>query len=174
MDRKYLRKKVIEVLKAKKISGINQDVYPNRSVPTDVHNLPIALVYTKNLTSTRFDEAPKRYFKELQVIIEVVTVHDDDCQLSDELDDLSLAIEDALEDSVELEECVEYINLNNVIYDTESDGQSPVGSVKIGYSIGFVTEPRIDKIYPDFKQINTTWQANGNTDGDAQDQIDMT
>lgn len=171
MDRKYLRKKVAQVLKDAKIPHIDQDVFTQRSIPTNIDTLPVALVYTKTLIADRLDESPKRYVKDLDVIIEVITQNDNDECLADELDDLSLLAEKAIEDSIELEKCTEYVNLKSVINDTEGDGQSPIGSSILTFTIGYVTEPRTDWIHPDLKTISTTYRANGNEDDTAQDLI---
>lgn len=168
MDRKYLRKKVVQVLKDAKIPYIDQDVFSQRSVPSNIDSLPVALVYTKTMQADRFDESPKRYLKDLDVMIEVVTQNDDDECLADEMDDLSILVENAIEDSIELEKCTEYINLKTVINDTEGDGQSPTGSSILTFTIGYVTEPRTAWVLPDLKTIQTTYKANGNEDG-AQD-----
>lgn len=169
MDRKYLRKKVVQVLKDAKIPLIDQDVFSQRSVPSSIDSLPVALVYAKTLSADRLDESPKRYIKNMDVMIEVVTQHDDDECLADEMDDLSLLVEKAIEDSIDLEKCTEYVNLKTVINDTEGDGQSPTGSSILTFTIGYVTEPRTDWVLPDLKTISTTYQVNGNEDEDAQD-----
>ena len=168
MNRKYLRKKVVQVLKDAKIPNIDQDVFSQRSVPSDVDSLPVVLVYTKTMQADRLDESPKRYIKDLDVMIEVVTQHDTDECLADEMDDLSMLVEKAIEDSIDLEKCTEYVNLKTVINDTEGDGQSPIGSSVLTFTIGYVTEPRTDWVLPDLKTINTTYNMNGNEDG-AQD-----
>ena len=171
MDRKYLRKKIVQVLKDANIVGIGQDVFSQRSVPSDVDSLPIALVYTKTLNADRFDEAPKRYLKDLGVIIEIVTKHDDDEQLADEMDDLSLLVENAIELSESLELEVDDVELKSVINRTESDGQSPIGSSILTFIISYITEPREDQTLDDLKTIRTTWQMNGNEDKESVDEI---
>lgn len=168
MDRKYIRKKVVQVLKDAKIPFIDQDVYSQRSVPSAVDSLPVALVYTKTLSAERLDESPKRYIKIIDVTIEVVTQHNDDECLADEMDDLSLSVEKAIEDSIDLEKCTEFVNLKTVMNDTEGDGQSPSGSSILTFAIAYVTEPRTDWILPDLKTIGTTYNINENEDG-AQD-----
>lgn len=171
MDRKFLRKKVAQVLKDAKIPNIDQDVFCQRSVPSSIDSLPVALVYTKTLAAERLDESPKRYIKDLDVMIEVVTQHNDDEELADELDDLSIAVENAIEDSIELEACTEYANLKSVVNDTESEGQSPTGSSIVTFTIGYVTEPRTNWVLPDLKTISTSYKMNGNENDDAKDTL---
>lgn len=111
MDRKFLRAKVVQVLKDAKIKGIDQDVFSRRSVPSSIDTLPIALVYTKIMNAERLDESPKSYYKELDITIEVPATHNNDECLADLLDDISLDIEAALENSIELEECTQSVDI---------------------------------------------------------------
>lgn len=171
MDRKYLRKKIVQVLKDAKIQLIDQDVFSQRSVPSSIDSLPVALVYVKTMSADRLDESPKRYIKNLDVTIEVVTQHDNDECLADEMDDLSLAVEKAIDDSIDLEKCTEFVNLKTVLNDTEGDGQSPTGSSILTFTIGYVTEPRTDWVLPDLKTIDTNYNFNGNDNKNTQDTL---
>lgn len=174
MDRKFLRAKVVQVLKDAKIKGIDQDVFSRRSIPTNVDTLPVALVYTKILNAERLDESPKSYYKSLDITIEVPATHDNDECLADLLDDISLDIEAALENSIDLEKCTQSVDLQNVIYDEQPEGGSPIASVKITFTITYFAEPRKDAfVYPDFKTAHTQYNINGNEDGEAVDDIDL-
>lgn len=173
MDRKYLRKKIQEVLKAANIEGIGEDVLSMRSIPSNIEELPLALIYTKNETINRFDESPKRYMRNLDVMIEIfVTDNDDEC-LADSMDDLSRAVEKAIENDREVESCVESIELQSVIYDTAGDGQSPLGSAVLTYQVEYITEPKDKYSHSDFNHADVTWNANGHTDNDTKDSIEL-
>ena len=173
MDRKYLRKKIQDLLKKENIDGIGQDVFSMRSIPSSIEHLPIALLYPKNETVSRFDEAPKRYLRSLNMMIEVITTNDDDECLTEDMDDLAMLIEQAIENDTEIESCVESIELSSVVYDTAGEGDSPIGSVVLNYQIDYITEPRDDFSMADFNNASTTWKVNGQEDDDAQDLIDI-
>ena len=173
MDRKYLRKKIQDLLKKSNIDGIGQDVLSMRSVPSSVEHLPIALIYPKNESITRFDESPKRYIRSLNIMIEIITTDDNDECLSEQLDDLSAAVEKAIEDDIDIEKVVESIELTSVVYDSEGDGQSPVGSAVLNYQIDYVTEPRSELNHGAFNTADVTWHANDHTDDDTQDTISI-
>lgn len=173
MDRKYLRKKIQDLLKRSNIEGIGKDVFSMQSVPSNIEALPIVLVYPKNENISRFDEAPKRYLRTLNIMIEVILTDDDDECLTDGLDDLSSEVEKAIEQDTEIESCVESIELQSVTYDTASEGQSPVGSAVLNYQIDYITEPRDDFSHPDFNTADVTWNANDHTDPDTKDNIDL-
>lgn len=171
MDRKYLRKKIQDLLKAGNIEGIGKDVFSMRSIPSSIEELPVILLYPKNENISRFDESPKRYIRSLNIIIEVITTDDNDEILSDELDRLSADVEKIIEKDTEIESCVESIELQSVIYDTEGDGQSPVGSATLTYQIDYITEPREEGPLADFNTAGAEWHANDHIDNDTNDTI---
>lgn len=173
MNRKSLRKKVIEVLKAANNDLFGQDVFDQRSVPTNIELLPVILVYSKNTSVERFDESPKRYMESVDITMECVTQHDDDSLLADELDDLAAAVEKIIEDNYYLEENCESINLKSIIVDTEGTGQSPIGSAKVTYTFEIVNEPRQDVIHDDLKTLDNNWQINDNENNDAKDRLTL-
>ena len=173
MDRKYLRKKIQDLLKRSNIDGIGEDVFSMRSIPSDIELLPVALIYPKNENIDRFDESPKRYERILNIMIEVIVTDDDDECLSDSLDDLSMQVEKAIEQDIEIEKCVESIELQSVTYDTAGEGQSPVGSAVLNYQIRYITEPRENFSHSDFNTADVTWNANEHTDPDTKDTIDL-
>ena len=173
MDRKFLRKKIQDLLKKSNIDGIGQDILSMRSIPSSIEHLPIALIYPKNESVTRFDEAPKRYLRSLNIMIEIITTDDNDECLSEQLDDLSAAVEQAIENDTEIEAVVESIELTSVVYDSEGDGQSPVGTAVLNYQINYVTEPRPEFTHADFDTADTTWHANGHTDDTTKDTISI-
>lgn len=171
MDRKYLRKKIQDLLKAGNIEGVGKDVFSMRSISSDIEELPIILIYPKNENISRFDESPKRYLRTLTIIIEVISTDNNDEILSDELDRLSSDVENVIEKDLEIESCVENIELQSVIYDTEGDGQSPVGSATLTYQVDYITEPREDGPLSDFNTAGAEWHANDHSDNDTNDEI---
>lgn len=173
MDRKYIRKKIQEHLKNSNISGVGKDVFCMRSIPSNIESLPIILLYPKNETITKFDEAPRRYIRGLSMMIELITTDNNDECLTDEMDDLTLLIEEAIEKDIELKSCIENLELQSVVYDTAGEGDSPVGSATITYLIEYITEPNIRDSFADFNTAATTWKPNGHEDDSAQDVIEL-
>lgn len=169
MNRKSLRKKIVEVLKAANNPLFGQDVLEQRSVPTDIESLPVILIYSKSTSVDRFDESPKRYLESVDITMECITQHDDDSLLADELDDLAAAVEKIIEDNYYLEENCEFINLKSVMSDTEGDGQSPIGSMRLTYTFGIINEPRQDVVHADLNTLDNNWQMNDNLNNDAKD-----
>jgi hypothetical protein len=173
MDRKLLRKKIVEILKDANIPKIGQDVFSQRSVPSDIEGLPVLLVYSKNTSVQRFDESPKRYMESVDITIECVTQHSDDELLADEMDDLALAVEKVIEDNFELENICQSVELKSVVQDTEGDGQSPVGSAKVTYTFEILNEPRTDIVLPGLKTMENNFKMNDNLNNDAKDVLDL-
>lgn len=173
MNRKSLRKELVNIIKAANIPGVGQQVFPNRSIPTNIQTLPVVLVYSKNAPVDQRDEAPTSYIINQEMVIECITQHDDDEKLSDELDDLSDAVVKAIEDSLFLEEECERVILRGFISDTDGEGQSPVGSTKVNYTIPFNYVPRTDMEFPDLKVLENNFKMNDNQDNDAKSIIEF-
>lgn len=169
MNRKSLRKKIVEILKAADNELFEDRVFPNRSIPTKNDTLPVILVYSKNAPVDRRDESPKSYLIRQDIIIECITQHDDDDKLSDELDDLSDAVIKIIEDDFFLEENCESVSLSGLITDTEAEGESPIGSTKVTYTFALNYEPRQDLILDDLKELENNFMMNDNENNDAKD-----
>lgn len=173
MNRKSLRKEVVRILKEAQITDIGDNVFPNRSIQSDIMTLPLILVYSKNAPVDRRDEAPKSYVINQEIIIECITQHDDDDKLSDELDDISDAVIKAIEDSLYLEDECESVTLSNLITDTEAEGQSPVGSTKVNFIFALNYEPRLDMEFDELKELDNNFKINDNENNDAKSIIDL-
>lgn len=106
-------------------------------------------------------------------MIELITTDNNDECLTDEMDDLTLLIEEAIEKDIELKSCIENLELQSVVYDTAGEGDSPVGSATITYLIEYITEPNIRDSFADFNTAATTWKPNGHEDDSAQDVIEL-
>lgn len=170
MDRKYIRKAVQQVLKDFDIPGIGAAVFSQRSIPTNIDTLPIIIIYSNDVQVSRFNEACKDYMKNLSLTIEIITQNDDDELLMDELDDLSLVVESIMENARDLENQLEYINLQSVRYKTEGDGQSPVGSAILTYDIKYYFEPDLMDSLDELRSINTIFKKSED-DNNLEDNI---
>lgn len=169
-ERKKIRKTVERILKAAKIPLVGNDVFSQRSIPTDHDELPVILIYPRTENVERNDESPKSYQRNLSLEIEIQTTANDDSQLADELDDLSQCVEDVIEGSKELADLVNDLDLKSTLYDTDSEGSSPIGSVRLNYDLEYYTdEARDDEDLVPFKRAHTDWHLEGDEEKDAED-----
>ena len=173
MERKFIKRKVQEVVRSARIDGIGDSVLFARSIPTSVDELPIALVYIDAIDVEKFDEAPKSYLKALHLTIEIVSQDNTGDCLSDELDDIALKVEKAIEGSVDLERKCEAVILRGVNYSYDGDGDTVIGSAKVNYTFSYIENAKeTDIVLPDLKTIHTTTKINGNEQG-ASDTIEL-
>lgn len=178
-ERKRIKHKIVEILKSADIPGIGQDVHAQRSIPTEQESLPVALVYIRSEPVTRENESPKVYQRTLNLDIEIQSTHDTDAELSDELDDLAQYVEDAMEGADDLMNMVHIgtkdlklindFDLINTAYETESNGSSPDGSVRLTYNIEYYTDEDRPGVLNEFKRFETQYNINGNEDGDSKE-----
>lgn len=162
MDRKSLRKKVTEVLKAANIPYIGEDVYSQRSVPSEKDTLPIILVYSKSESIEEFDNSPKSYRKDIDIVFEIVSVADDDEELADGLDDIVLGVEKAIEEDLFLEENCESVQLKSIFTTTESNGSNPIGVTRVQYTFTLITPARSEPELPDLNTMANNFVLNDN------------
>lgn len=175
-ERKRIRKKVVEILKASNIVG--KDVFAQRSVPTDHKSLPVILVYQKNESSELFSTSPKVYERNLLLELEIQTTHDTDDELADEMDDIAQQVEDVLEGTDFLYNMIsdnkdgrlinEYM-LQSSLYTTEGNGESPTGSVKIIYNFQYFTDEDRPRVLDTFKTMLSNFKIDDNINNDAKD-----
>lgn len=182
MKRKFLRKKIQEVLKGANIPGVGQDVFCRKSTPHEEQSLPYIIIYADSESSERFDEAPKRYRRNYQITCEIVSVHDTDEELCDELDDLSGMVESAIENDEVLQgwkpydndgNCLEDTEVVSVQYDQEGNGQQPSGSCRVSFNIEYIDAPITKKVLSPFKGLDTKWEIGDHGDNQAEDTIDL-
>jgi len=164
--KKFIRKRVQEVLKGANIDCIGEDVFCCRSIPSEIDALPVVLIYPQSSPSDIFSQAPKSYRHSYNLVIEIINQGDDDEDMQNEIDDISEKIIDALEADKELESELEYMTLNDSIYAHEAGGESPVFSERILYTFEYIRDARRQKNLPDLKRVGTTYKMNGNENGD--------
>jgi hypothetical protein len=181
-EKNRIKKKVIQILKAKGIGDVDDRIFPRRSSPQESEDLPCINVYPSSESIERHNESPKEYRRVLQLELEIESTHDTDDLLSDELDALAQEVEDAMEGTDELylmkdkngnDGLINDYELLNIQYDTEGGGMSPLGSVRLTYNIEYYTNEDRPEILDDLKIIDNDWRANNNQDGDAKDQINF-
>lgn len=182
MKRKLLRKKVQEVLKSAKIEGIGDDVFCRKSTPHEAQELPYIIIYSNNESTERLDESPKSYIRNLELVVEVITSHDTDELLCDELDDLVSSIETALELDPVLQGFSSYYEnykvedfvASSVRFDQDGGGSSPIGSASIVFNISYYDDPYASKIARSpFSGVETKWNIGDHGDNNAEDSVDL-
>ena len=180
MKRKFIREKIQEVLKAAKIPGVDQDVFCRKSTPHDDESLPYIIIYTNTENAQRFDEAPKRYKRSLEIVVECISIESTDQELCDELDALSYDVENAIESNKTLQgfepfdnngSCLEDTEVTSIQYDSQSDGSSPIGAVRLTYSITYIDKPYTEKTFNEFNTVETEWKIGDHGENKAIDNV---
>ena len=180
MKRKLIRKKIQQVLKAAKIPDVGEDVFCRKSSSHDDNDLPYICIYPNTENAQRFDEAPKRYKRSFEVVIECITSHDNDELLCDELDDLSYHVEAAIESDEILQGfkdydkeggCLEDTEITSVQYDSQADGSAPMGAVRLTYSITYIDKPVTQKVFNTLNTVESEWEIGDHGDNKAVDQV---
>lgn len=149
-----------------------------RSVPTQAEDLPTLLVYTQGETVSRFDEAPKSYRRNMNLVIECLEAGDTDDDLDSRLEELGEKVEELIEADETFGGLINKVELSSTSYQTEPDGQSPIGSLVLGFNVDFFTFPKAHEAIDDFKRADVDWKVghhNASPDAvvDAEDQIDV-
>lgn len=170
--KRKIREQIRDIL-IKTGTPAGEQVAIGRSIPTWVENLPTILIYPSNESVQRFNEAPKNYQRNFAVSIECIGAGNDDNDLDYNLEVLGERVEDIMEVDETLGiDCVDRLELQNVEYQTEPDGQSPTGSLILNYNVRFyqnANQPGLNCL-DDLKQVNAEWQI-GHHDGSPEDDV---
>lgn len=182
MKRKFIRKKIQEVLKGANIGDVGDDVFCRRSTNTEEDELPLINIYTGSEGAERFDEAPKRYKRSLEVTCEIITSENTDEILCDSLDDLSFWTEQAIENDPVLQgweaydkegNCIEDTEVVSVQYDNEGNGNQPIGSCRVTFIISYIEAPITKKVLAPFTGLDTKWEIGDHGTNQAEDKVDL-
>ena len=182
MRRKLIRKRVQQVLKDANIPMVEDDVFCRKSVSHDDDELPYINIYPNSENVDRFDEAPKRYRRDFQITCEIVTTHDNDCLLADELDDIANYVEDAIENDSILQgydpydddgSHIEDTEAISVQYDQEGNGSSPGGSVRLTFNVSYVHNPVSKRVLSPFNGLDTKWKIGDHKENRAEDKLNL-
>lgn len=146
-----------------------------------VENLPAIVIYPSPESVERFNEAPKNYQRNFSISIECQASGDTDDDLDYNLEVLGERVEDIMEVDETLGGLVDRLELKSVDYQTEPDGQSPTGSIVLGYNIRYyqnANQPGLNCL-DDLKRVDVDWQVGhhgGSPDDeviDAEDQVNF-
>lgn len=180
-NRKTIRKKIVEILKAANLS-VGQRVFPNATIPPWEEELPVILVYPRSEPADEFAIAPRELKRDLDLAIEIIaagpelnpdtlTPKSGQKSLEDQLDDIAEEIECAMDMDETLGGTCDNSILTLTEFEYEPGGGQPIGSARMTYAVSYNTmAPRdIDKQggLVDFKTTNAKW-----TDNDDQNTIE--
>lgn len=177
-------KRQIKNAVAKLLKGGNtlakERVSISRSIPSESAIFPLVNVYSLSETVERFDEAPKRYRRRMTLLVECLSVGDDDNKLDDTLEKLGSQVEALMEKDETLGGLLNKLELTSTDYQLEPDGESPMGLLALRYSLEFFTTPYNDEDgLSDLNEVDLDWKVghNNETAGevvDAKDKINLT
>lgn len=153
----------------KTIAGKN--VKASRSIPTDIADLPVILIYLKNEDVEIFDESPRRYRRLANFSVECIAVGDNDDDADNNAELLVKEVEDALAIDETLGCLLSDSWLGNVNFQSEADGQSPVAAGVLTFNAEYFQESSPKDNAPDFLRTGVEWQV-GHHEESSDDEID--
>lgn len=176
ISRKSIKDRLVSLLKGRTYAG--QNVKASRSIPTDIDDLPIILIYLKNESIEIFDESPRTYKREARFIIESVITGDNDCEADDLVEEMTGKIEDELgkDEALGFGQEVDDSWFEEIQFQSEADGQSPVAATIATFTVRYYTKPNIVDCAPDFDTVHIDWQVGHNEESsdeviDAEDDL---
>jgi hypothetical protein len=158
--KRKIREAIVEVLKTgNTLAGDN--VVLSRATSTDADDLPQIAVYSISEGVELFDQSPKRYQRNMEVLIECAVAGDDDSDLDQKLEDLAEKVESILEanERLGLGDVVNSLTLIGTEYSSEGEGESPIGNLALRYTVQFYLYAIENQTLPDFKEIGSKWQV---------------
>lgn len=167
MTRAFAKRKIKEAIKKLLIDGdtdAETRVSISRSIPTDAQNVPALLIYTTGEAVSRFNEAPKNYRRALNVNIEIMAAGNDDEHLDLILETIGDEVEQLMEKDETLGGLCNKLELVATAYQSEPDGQSPLGSLVLSYSVDFFTDAQqlADDCLEEFQGTDLDWKVGHN------------
>lgn len=173
--RRAVREKTKELLLGQTGAGAN--VFISRAIPNEAELLPVINIYTGDENVENFDESPKRYRRNLQLVIEVGLVGDDDDGLDLERDKFGDVIEAIMEEDETLDSLVDTINLVSNELRQDAGGESPSGKLSLTYDVRYFLYPTTKKAVHDFHGADVDWRLKRPEElpdsVDAEDTIDI-
>lgn len=155
--RRAIREKVQAILKGRTPAG--DSVFVSRAIPSDTEYLPVVLIYTTGERVNDFDESPKRYRREMSLLIECIVAGDDDEDLDDKIEILADAVEALIEDDDQLG--MKEVNgtvLSATEFTQDAKSASPVGRLALQYTVTYFIEAIAEKTFDDFKGADVDWR----------------
>lgn len=138
--RKEIRQAVAEVLKNK--TAALEKVFPNRTIPVGIEELPVILVYPSAEDYTVLHKVPLTHRRDLTLSVQIIASDSDEDVMSDMLDQISEEVEIAIENSDKLGGIVHDINIDTGSASLVGDGQKPEGAWVLNYNVTYITKPK--------------------------------
>lgn len=154
-------------------------VFIGRSVPTQTEDLPVLLIYSTGENVSRFNEAPKNYQRNMNLLVECIVAGNDDDDLDIKMETLAEKVETILENDETLGGIANKLELSGSDYQSEPDAQSPIGNLALRFNVEFYTDAIREGVCLDtFKGADVDWKIGhhaGPSDNvvDAEDKIDV-
>lgn len=167
--RRSLKEKISEFILDKTEAG--GSVFISRAIPTDIHDLPVILIYMKNEDVELFDESPRRYKRTASVVIECISSGVDDSDADDKVEKIAAQVEDLLTKDETLDCLADDTWLGNINFQSEADGQSPVAAAVLTFNVQYFREPISEQCLPDYLRSGVEWQV-GHHDESSDETID--
>jgi hypothetical protein len=165
--RKRAIRKNVRALLLNKTEALDQ-VFINRSLPTQQEKLPALLVYSLGEGIRRFDEAPKTYERSFNLRIEIIvsgTRLENDAEEDDDLDSRLEAIGEQVEALMEVDETlgnlVHTLDLTASEYQQDPDAQESLAVLMLTYNVVFFIDAvRPGSIpLPNFKTLDNKYKV---------------
>lgn len=136
--RKTIRAYVKDVLKnGGTLAGEN--VFTNKKIHIDSDCLPEIIIHTESESVDLMDQAPKRYSRDLSVVIEAFAkgITEEECQ--DTLDQMAWQIENLLAQSDSWGGNLNHVDLTGVRMEFQETGTNPIGCCIMTYKANYLT-----------------------------------
>lgn len=140
-DRKVIRDKVKEILEAEPALS-EVPIFSNAAKFIQDDKLPSIYINSLSEEVRQLDEAPKRYIRQLDLILECYAAGTDEEDVQDLLDNLSLNCENVLGRNSFLNlEFVQDVDLVRVEFQFEPEGRKIIGAAKSTFRIEYISAP---------------------------------
>lgn len=137
--RKKIRDYVKDVLKnGGTLAGEN--VFTNRRIHIDHDCLAEIVIHTESEAVSLLDQAPKRYKRDLNIVLEIFTKGITEDEQQDKLDLLCWQIENLLAQDDDWGGNINHVNLTNVRLEFQENGTNPIGACIMTYQAEYLTE----------------------------------
>lgn len=177
-ERKAIRAKVVELLKANPPLSVGDRVYANRATPLDEDSVPCILVYLLEEQAEFFD-APARFRRTCQVAVEAVVMPqggDNPPAVDDDLDDLITEIEARLTSDERLGGVAAGSSITNIEFEFDGAGRQVLAGARIKLEVVYLAELPPDKTgtLDNFERANVqTDLAPSDGSVESEDQVEL-
>lgn len=163
LKRTKIRKTIVDLLKSN--TEVNDNVFANRAVHQNDDRLPVIHVYTKSESIAELSNAPRSYFRDLAVVIEIIvkdTNAEDGFVTAERIcEQVENAIDQEDQDiGGELGCMIEHAILQNVDSGFDIDGDGVLVGVNLTYEVRYHREagltPRSDGV--DLSTVNVQYR----------------